>query len=318
MQPTTLAAPSLVVRSRSSSEAFITSSDRDTTVVMCGVNTGTGVCANSLKQSKNCLRTLSSLAKAAWRATATIGGTRSRKRSASSSVERVCTNAQHALRAATATGRSWSCKAVWNKPASLGSSGASAVATVSDSCTSKMYASSRWFQSACVAHCEMNWRSSGHLLEGSNILARADAKAATDFRTALSGSDANLSSNRPLVLSRAFFLTFFQSLPIFLRKITAAIWRTAGFSERDTCVVNSPTDSGRFSTGFRASSACLMRVVSGAVKAASISPSCWSFCPRATAMTRFGIAPLAATFLRLAGSRRRLSSRRVEVLLLSL
>ena len=94
------------------------------------------------------------------------------------------------------------------------------------------------------------------------------------MRTALSGSEASRSSNNPFVRSRAFFLTFFQSLPIFFRKITAAICLTAGFSLRLTCVVRSPTLSGRFSTGFRASSACLMRVVSGAVRAARISPNC--------------------------------------------
>ena len=132
----------------------------------------------------------------------------------------------------------------------------------------------------------MNWRSSGHLFDGSSIFANAEASAATDFRTALSGSEANLSSSNPLVLSRAFFLTFFQSLPIFFLRITAAICLTAGFSLRLTCVVSSPTLSGRFKTGFRASSACLMRVVSGAVKAASISPSCWSFWPSATACRR--------------------------------
>ena len=124
-------------------------------------------------------------------------------------------------------------------------------------------------------------------------------------------SEANLSSSNPLVRSRAFFLTFFQSLDFFWGSRPRSA--TAGFSLRLTCVVSSPALSGPFKPASGASSACFMPGLSGAVRAARIS-QLLVVLSQSYSHDAFRYRTTGSDF-ESAGPRRRLSSRRVEVLL---
>ena len=114
------------------------------------------------------------------------------------------------------------------------------------------------------------------MFDGTSTLASVAAHAATDLRTARSGSFVSRSSSPTLIAACFVFFSFFQSLTTFFRRITAAIWRTAGFADAEICFISAPTHADFFRTGFSASSAARICVVSGAVNARSTASSCAS------------------------------------------
>mmetsp|Transcript_30253 Transcript_30253/g.97540 ORF Transcript_30253/g.97540 Transcript_30253/m.97540 type:complete len:339 (+) Transcript_30253:1136-2152(+) len=270
--PTHCAAPSRVDLSKASSGARMTSNNNCVTSTRWGLITWTGVWASSVKQSRKDPKTASSFDCAASLATAVIGGTRSRNSNASSSVDSVATKEQHARKAATATDRSASERADRKRAAKSPRRSLKCDATVSDNCNNKIYASSRRAGLASAAQVEINCSSSGHLPPGTKTLAKALASAATDLRTALSGSWASRSSNFALTSACVAFFNLGHNFTIFFRSTTAAIWRTAGpFRASPSTATKTPTTLAFFSRGFKAPSASRIVSLDGCSKPTKIS-----------------------------------------------